>query len=398
MTQAEKVLHLAEQLRDDTAANLSELVQIPSLSGQEREVNAALMRQMEAAGFDTVELDPLGNVIGKIGNGPRILAIDAHMDTVDVGELGNWDFDPFSGAIKDGHVHGRGSVDQEGGAAAFVNAGRIVQELGLGDQITLVCTGTVMEEDCDGLCWKHLIEESGLRPELVISSEPTSLGVYRGQRGRMEMDVHFTGVSAHGSAPERGENAVYMAARACLSIEELHQRLADDAFLGKGSVAVTQMTSSGPSLCAIPDVAKIHLDRRLTAGETKDSAVAEVIAALGDGPRVEVPYYDGKAYTGLEYGMEMYYPTWVVPEDHPAVIEGATVAEAILGKKPVVDRWTFSTNGIAIMGLHGIPCIGFGPGDEPMAHAPNERVPVDHLVKASAFYALYALRMSGVGE
>ena len=143
-------------------------------------------------------------------------------------------------------------------------------------------------------------------------------------------------------------------------------------------------------------MARIHPDRRLTAGETKESAVAEVQEALGEGSRVEIPYYDGKAYTGLEYGMEMYYPTWVVPEDHPAVIEGAAVAEAILGAKPVVNRWTFSTNGVAIMGLHGIPVIGFGPGDESMAHAPNERVPVDHLVKASAFYALYALRMSGV--
>ena len=395
MSLAEKVLKMAEQLRDDTAANLSELVQTPSLSGEEREVNAALARHMEAAGFDEVTIDPLGNVIGRIGNGPRLLAIDAHMDTVDVGDLGNWDFDPFGGAIRDGFVHGRGSVDQEGGAAAFVAAGRIVKELGLGDQLTLICTGTVMEEDCDGLCWKYLIEESGLRPELVISTEPTSLGVYRGQRGRMEMGVAFRGVSAHGSAPERGVNAVYAAARACLSIEELHERLKDDDFLGKGSIAVTEMTSSGPSLCAIPDAARLHLDRRLTWGETKESAVAEVKAALGDDAQVEVLHYDGLAYTGLHYGMEKYYPTWVIPADHPAVTEGVTVAEMLFGETPVVDRWTFSTNGVAINGLHGIPVIGYGPGDESMAHAPNERVPVDHLVRASAFYALYALRLAG---
>ena len=130
-------------------------------------------------------------------------------------------------------------------------------------------------------------------------------------------------------------------------------------------------------------------------GETRESAVAEVEAALGSDARVEVLHYDGLAYTGLHYGMEKYYPTWVIPADHPAVADGVTVAEMLFGETPVVDRWTFSTNGVAINGLHGIPVIGYGPGDESMAHAPNERVPVDHLVRASAFYALYALRLAG---
>lgn len=395
MSLAREVLQLAEQHRDLTARNLSRLVQIPSLSGQEREVNAELAAQLEAAGFDEVSIDPLGNCIGRIGRGPRLLAIDAHMDTVDVGERANWSFDPFGGEVRDGFVHGRGSVDQEGGAAAFVTAGRIVKELGLGDQLTLVVTGTVMEEDCDGLCWKYLIEEGGLRPDLVISTEPTNLGVYRGQRGRMEMGVSFRGRSCHGSAPERGDNAAYKAARACLAIEELHPRLKPDDFLGKGSITVTELTSSGPSLCAVPDAARLHLDRRLTAGETEQSAVAEVEAAMaGLDATVEVLHYDGLAYTGLRYGMPKYYPTWVLPADHPAVREGAAVAEALFGQAPVVDRWTFSTNGIAINGLHGIPCIGYGPGDEVLAHAPDEKVPVDHLVRASAFYALFALRMA----
>ncbi len=233
MSLAREVLQLAEQHRDLTARNLSRLVQIPSLSGQEREVNAELAAQLEAAGFDEVTIDPLGNCIGRIGRGPRLLAIDAHMDTVDVGEPANWSFDPFGGEVRDGFVHGRGSVDQEGGAAAFVTAGRIVKELGLRDELTLVVTGTVMEEDCDGLCWKYLIEEGGLRPDLVISTEPTNLGVYRGQRGRMEMGVSFRGISCHGSAPERGDNAVYKAARACLAIEDLHPRLKPNDFPGQ---------------------------------------------------------------------------------------------------------------------------------------------------------------------
>ncbi len=395
MSLPERVRELAARHRDQTAAELAELVRIPSLSGQEEGVARAFAGQLEAAGFDQVSIDALGNVIGRMGTGPRVLALDAHLDTVDVGERANWSFDPFGGEIRDGWVHGRGSVDQEGGAVAAVTAGRIVKELGLDDQVSLVVTGTVMEEDCDGLCWKYLIEEQGLRPELVISTEPTNLGVYRGQRGRMEMAVRLRGVSAHGSAPERGENAAYRAARACLALEALHPRLRDDPFLGKGSLAVTAVTAGGPSLCAIPDQAQLHLDRRLTAGETEQSAVAEIREALaGLDATVEVLHYDGIAYTGLHYGMPKYYPTWVLPEEHPAVQEGARVATALFGERPRIDRWTFSTNGVTINGLHQIPVIGYGPGDEVLAHAPDEKVPVEHLVRASAFYALYALRLA----
>ncbi len=399
MSTATRVLELAEKYRDDTAANLGRLVAIRSVSGEEREVNAELVRQLEEAGFDEVRRDGLGNVIGRIGSGPVILAIDAHMDTVDVGNRDNWSFDPFAGDVVDGHLRGRGSVDQEGGAAAFVTAGRILKELGLGDRLTLIVTGTVMEEDCDGLCWKYLVEEEGLKPDLVISTEPTNLGVYRGQRGRMEMAASFRGVSSHGSAPERGVNAVYLASRAALEIEQLNERLPGDPFLGRGSITVTEMRSDGPSLCAVPDFARIHLDRRLTVGETKESAVAEIEALVAelDGT-VEVLDYEEEAYTGLRYGMQKYYPTWVVDEDHEAVVRAAAVHEALFDEAPVVDKWTFSTNGVTINGYYGIPVIGYGPGNEVMAHAPDEQVPVDDLVKASAFYALYALTLAGEGE
>jgi putative selenium metabolism hydrolase len=395
MPLAPQVLQLAHKYRDDTAANLGRLVRIKSLSGQEREVNAELARQMREAGFDDVSLDGLGNVLGRLGRGSRTLAIDAHMDTVDVGNPANWAFDPFGGEVRDGFVHGRGSVDQEGGAAAMVTAGRILRDLGFDDDLAVVCTGTVMEEDCDGLCWKYLIEEGGLRPDLVISTEPTSLRVYRGQRGRMEIEVTYRGRSAHGSAPERGVNAIYPAARTCLEVEKLHGRLASDPFLGKGSITVTEFRSGSPSLCAVADSARLHLDRRLTVGETRESAVAEIEALVrGYDAKVEVLRYDEVAYTGLRYGMEKYYPTWVIPADHPAVTLGVDVGRDLFGAPPVVDKWTFSTNGVTINGLHGIPVIGYGPGDEEMAHAPNEKVRVDDLERASAFYALFALRMA----
>lgn len=391
---AENVLRLAEKYRDLTAENLSRLVRLRSMSGGEKEAAAELKKQMEKAGFDDVRRDGLGSVHGRVGRGRRLIAVDAHIDTVDAGNLANWHEDPFSGRVADGFVHGRGSVDQKGGAAAMVTAGRILKELGLGRELSVLFTGTVMEEDCDGLCWKYIIEEEKVRPDLVVITEPTNLGVYRGHRGRMEMRVSFRGLSAHGSAPERGKNAIYMAARACLEIEKLNERLRRDEFLGKGSVTVSEIVSGSPSLCAVADSARIHLDRRLTAGETRESAVAEVEQLVKEMPAaVEVLRYAGKAYTGKEYGMEKYYPTWMLEPDHPAVERAVGSFRALFGREPWVDKWTFSTNAVTIMGMHGIPCIGFGPGNEVGAHAPDEKVAVDDLVKASAFYALYALNM-----
>ncbi len=394
-----KINELSQLYAEYTSQNLSKLVQIKSLSMGEKEVQAELKKKMEAAGFDQVWIDGLGNVIGRIGNGKTILAIDAHMDTVDTGQLENWSFPPFSGEIKDGYVHGRGTVDQEGGAAAFITSGRILKELAFDGDLTIYFVGSVMEEDCDGLCWKYIVEEDGIRPHFAISTEPTNLNIYRGHRGRMEIGVHFYGVSCHGSAPERGDNAIYKAAKAAMEIEKLNNHLKTDDFLGKGSITISQIKSGSPSLCAVADYAYFHLDRRLTWGETKESAVAEIEQIVaGMNAKVEVLYYEEVAYTGLKYGMEKYYPTWKIDETHQVVQTGRKAFMELFGKEPFIDKWTFSTNGVTINGYYKIPMIGFGPGNEVMAHAPNEKVPVDHLVKASAFYAAFAYQLAEISK
>jgi putative selenium metabolism hydrolase len=389
----------ARELEVETANFLMDMVRVPSFSGTEKEVIQVIKTEMEKVGFDEVRVDGLGNVIGRIGSGSRIIAFDAHIDTVYPGDLSLWDFDPFTPKIENGQVWGRGTVDQEGGMASMVTAGKIIQELGLNDQFTLLFTGTVMEEDCDGLCWTYLINEEKIRPELVVITEPTNMNIYRGHRGRMEMQVQVKGLSCHGSAPERGDNAIYKISRIALEIEKLHERLAVDPFLGKGSICVSQVFFTGPSQCAVPDSATISLDRRLTLGETKDSAVAEVkdAATRAGYPEAEVNIleYREPAYTGLVYPMEKYYPTWVLSEDSPWLAQAKEAYQLALGKAPFVDKWTFSTNAIAIAGLEGIPCIGLGPGNEVLAHFPNEHCPVEHLSGASAFYASLVAKLNG---
>jgi putative selenium metabolism hydrolase len=179
-----------------------------------------------------------------------------------------------------------------------------------------------------------------------------------------------------------------MAAQACREIEKLNDRLKYDPFLGKGSVTVSEIVSESPSLCAVADFARIHLDRRLTRGETKMSAIneiEEIVSHMEANIRV-LPYLE-TSYTGVKYGMDKYYPTWEITEDHEMVQLGKKVMMDLFNREPNVGKWTFSTNGVVINGVYGIPVIGFGPGDEVLAHAPNERVEIDQLTGAAAFYA-----------
>jgi putative selenium metabolism hydrolase len=387
---SKEILDKANLYRDYTARNLSKLVQTKSLSTKEKDVVELIKSMMEEANFDEVFIDGLGNVIGRIGNGKKVIAIDGHIDTVDVGNLDNWTFDPFSGEIKDGYVLGRGSADQKGGVASFITAGKILKEIGLKNDATIYFVGSVMEEDCDGLCWKFIIEEDKIKPDVVILTEPTKCNIYRGHRGRMEIEVEFRGLSAHGSAPERGKNAIYMAAHSLIEIEKLNDNLAFDEFLGKGSVTVSQIVSDSPSLCAVADYCRFHLDRRLTFGEDKDLALNQIknIVSKFNG-EVKLRYYEETSFTGKKYGMEKYYPTWKMELDHPVVQNGIRAYKELFNTDPIVDKWTFSTNGVVIRGVYGIPAIGFGPGDEVFAHAPDEKISIDDLVKASAFYAMY---------
>ena len=305
------------------SAFLRDMIRLPSESRREEAVVRRIRAEMDKLGYRT-EIDGMGNVLGYLGHGPRLLAFDAHIDTVGVGRRENWSFDPHEGYEDDRIIGGRGASDQEGGMAAMLYGGVIMRDLGLlPDDATVVMTGTVQEEDCDGLCWQYLVREHGLRPELVVSSEPTDGGIYRGQRGRMEIRVEARGVSCHGSAPERGDNAIFRMGRILADLEELNDRLADDPFLGKGTLTVSEIFFTSPSRCAVADSCAVSIDRRLTAGEDKELALAQIrslpsVRAAGDRVEVSMYRYAEPSWTGLVYPTDCYFPTWVLPREHAA--------------------------------------------------------------------------------
>ncbi|XMB72134.1 YgeY family selenium metabolism-linked hydrolase [Mycoplasmatota bacterium WC30] len=386
-----KILAKANEYKTDMTKFLRDMIAIPSESCDEEKVIQRIKEEMEIVGFDEITIDPMGNIIGKIGHGKHLIAMDAHIDTVGIGEIKNWKYDPYLGFEDENQIFGRGGSDQEGGMASMVYAGKIIKDLKLEDDYTLLITGTVQEEDCDGLCWQYIIEEDKIKPEFVVITEPTSCRIYRGHRGRMEIKVSTMGVSCHGSAPERGDNAIYKMAPILLELQELHKRLLDNEFLGKGSLTVSEVFFSSPSRCAVADGCSISIDRRLTDGETYQSAIKEIEdlpSVKAAGAKVEMYEYKRPSYKGLVYPTQSYFPTWVLPEDHVVCKSTVDSYNNLFNEKPIVDKWTFSTNAVSIMGRYNIPCIGFGPGNEEEAHAPNEKTFKDDLVKACAMYAL----------
>ncbi len=393
----EQIHARAESLREETASLLRDIVAIPSPGGQEGKVIARLQEVMVEFGYEEVRVDSMGNLCGLVGAGDRLIAIDGHCDTVGVGDPDSWEIDPFSGDYKDGVIYGRGAADQKGGLISALIAGKILKELGVPENLSLLVVASVNEEDFEGVCWQHLVMKEKIAPEVVLLTEPTNLEVKVGQRGRLEMKIRTRGTSCHGSAPERGDNAIYKLAPIIREVEQLHQRFDSNSVLGKGSVTITDVRSTAPSLCAIADSATIHLDRRLTEGETLESAVREIrnLASVKEsGAEVTIPRYEIETHSGYEQLVEAYFPAWLMDRDDPVVQSALEVHVDQFGQDAVLGVWQFSTNGVATKGIFGIPTIGYGPGREEHAHSRHDQVRVDDLVKAAEFYTAFVLNQS----
>ena len=432
----EAIKKAAQDYRPAMAKFLRDMIAIPSESCQEEGVVRRIAQEMESLGYDKVEFDKLGNVIGWMGTGDKIIALDSHIDTVGIGNIENWEADPYQGYETDEVIYGRGGSDQEGGMAAATYGAKIMKDLDLIPQgYRIMVVGSVQEEDCDGMCWQSIVNEYFNGPEdarnqveFVISTEPTDGGIYRGHRGRMEIRVDMHGVSCHGSAPDRGDNAIYKMADIIADVRALNNNGCDEStdikglvkmldpkynpehfedarFLGRGTCTVSQIFYTSPSRCAVADSCAISIDRRMTAGETWESCLDEIrnlpaAKKYGDDVKVSMYMYDRPSWTGEVYETEAYFPTWINKETAPHVKALVDAHKAMFGDerigcepsmdkrtgRPLCDKWTFSTNCVSIQGRYGIPCVGFGPGAESQAHAPNEVTYKDDLVTAAAMY------------
>jgi putative selenium metabolism hydrolase len=379
--------------RDDIIAFLRELVAIPSMDSQIGPVGERAQAEMRKLGFDATWFDSMGNTLGRIGNGPRTLLYDSHIDTVGIGDPSEWQWDPFVGKIEDGRFYARGACDEKGSTPGMIYGLAIAHRLGLLEGWTAYYFGN-MEEWCDGIACHALVEHEGIRPDYVVIGEPTKMQVYRGHKGRVEMKVVAKGRSAHAASNHLGDNAIYKLLPVIEAISQLEPALGDDPFLGHGKITVTDMTVETPSINAVPNLCTVYVDRRLTFGERLEDAIRQVEELIPQAERaagaisVEMLYYDEPSYTGFVFPVDKYFPAWALPPEHPFVQAGLQAAQLAGLPAHPPGKWNFSTNGIYWAGKAGIPAIGFGPGEEETAHTVHDSVLLDDVVQATSFYAM----------
>jgi putative selenium metabolism hydrolase len=378
--------------KDEIITFMREICAIPSMDSKIGPVGERIAAEMRKLGYDEVRFDKMGNIMGRIGSGKRVIVYDSHIDTVGVGDPTEWKWDPFEGKIEDGVLYARGACDEKGSTPGMVHGLAIARDLGLLEGWTAYYFGN-MEEWCDGIAPNtFVVVDPAVKPDFVVIGEPTKMNVYRGHKGRLEMKVTAKGKSAHAASNHLGENAIYKLLPVIAGIRDLEPKLGDHPFLGHGKITVSDMHVQTPSINAVPDEAVIFIDRRMTFGETKEAVKQQVEdlipAELKDSVKVEELFYDDPSYTGFVFPVDKYFPAWAFEENHPLVQAGQKARLAIGLADAPSGKWNFSTNGIYWAGKAGIPSIGFGPGDEETAHTVRDCVPLGDMVKATEFYAI----------
>ncbi|HTX72788.1 MAG TPA: YgeY family selenium metabolism-linked hydrolase [Rectinemataceae bacterium] len=371
---------------EELLAFAQDLVRIRSCSGEEREVVHCAAERMKLLGYDELRIDGFGNLLGRVGTGGSSIMFDSHLDTVAVPDESDWAHPPFGGDRAGGFLWGRGSVDMKSGAAASIYAGAIARELGLTRNHAVYVSCTTFEEDCDGENLRHLFQEFSFRPDCVVICEPSSNLIARGHKGKAQILIRTRGVSAHGSAPEKGVNAIYAMADIIRRVEEAQRALA--ARGGRhGTLVMSRISSTGASLNAVPSECEAYLDRRLAVGETEDAVRSEFDGIVeGTGATWEIGTVRRRTWTGLDVVYEPFHLAWELdPESRLARIFDEAYRRTFGSSPGTYDFWDFSTNAVATVRL-GIPTIGFGPGEYKLAHMRDERCAETQIADACRMY------------
>lgn len=380
-----------EKHREEIITFLREICAIPSMDSQIRAVGERIEQEMKKLGFSKTWFDSMGNIVGEIGDGPRTIVMDSHIDTVGVGDPAEWEWDPFQGKVEDGVLYARGACDEKGSTPGMVYGLAIAKRMGLLDGWKAYYFGN-MEEWCDGIAPHAFVEHEGIKPDFVVIGEPTKMMVYRGHKGRVEIEVISKGKSAHAASNHLGDNSIYKVLPLIQGVADLEPELGDHPFLGHGKITVSDMKIQTPSINAVPNECRVYIDRRVTFGETAEGAVEQVRKLVPEQHKKDITVsmmrYEDPSYTGFVFPVDKYFPAWALEADHPYVQAGQEARKLIGLPEAESSKWSFSTNGIYWMGKANIPSIGFGPGDEVTAHTVRDSVSLDEVVKATEFYAI----------
>lgn len=344
---------------------------------------------MEAYGFDEVIIDRYGSVLGTMkGKRPgNTILLDGHIDNVDVIDREKWMHDPWGGEICDGRIYGRGASDMKGSVTAMISAVSHFAHDCNKDFAGTICVSCTVHEECfEGISSREITKL--VKPDFVIIGEATSTTVKIGQRGRAEVVVETEGASCHSSNPEKGVNAVYHMVAVLDEIRKIKANV--HPLLGTGILELTDIISYPyPGSSVVPSLCRATFDRRTLVGEDEACILGSIQQAISHAqkniPTLKAHVYLAKGretcWTGEIIEAKRYFPAWVVPEDNPFVqasLQGLKEA----GIEAPLSHFSFCTNGSHFCGEANIPCIGYGPSLETLAHVRDEYIEIEQLLKA----------------
>lgn len=370
---------------EDLIQAVQKAIQIRSYSDEEGEIANYLCGLMQRLGYDEAHIDETGNVIGCVGNGSKVIQFDGHMDTVRVEDAELWQVPPFSGEIVDGSIWGRGSVDMKSALVTAIFAAAEAKKQGKLKDKTVYVTGTVCEEYCDGVNLQHLYQTCGWKPDCCVICEPCNNVITLGHKGKAQIRIITHGISAHGSAPEKGKNAVYEMAEIIERVEQLNKALIEKR--QGGTVVLSNISCVAASLNAVPSQCEIYLDRRLGPEEDLKQVRSEMDALIaGKDAEWQVGTLHHVSWKGEKLDYEPMHDPWKIQREHP-LTQALRKAVEDVTKQPVerYDYWDFGTNAVTPISL-GIPCIGFGPGEYKLAHMRDEHCQVEKIQQAFQVY------------
>jgi putative selenium metabolism hydrolase len=370
--------------RDALISACQAIIRIPSETGEEAEVAAALVAVMNELGYDEAYTDANGNVIGRIegiADAPSVM-LNGHIDHVPAGDM----VDPFSGDLVDAArwggegqaIYGRGTCDMKCNVVAATFAAAAVKKAGhTGGDIIVVAD---VEEEIDSPKGVQSVIEDGLTADYGINVEATNGGVYLGHRGKLEFMLTVRGRTSHASEPSNGINAISEAMKYVAAYEAYAQTLPDDDLMGPATaVAVGMHSAPDNGTALVPDRCHIRLDRRYVRGETPESCETEIREVMSKvSPALDEPWT-------LE--LFNHYPLMFTDRDNPVVKAAINAMTQVHDETPRVSAWRFGVNG-TFMAAAGIPTVGLGPGDEIWAHTPEEHILVEDLVSTTQALAL----------
>ena len=362
-----------------------ELVAMDTINppGNEQRCAAFLASFLEASGFEVelIEFEPgRSNLIARLdGNGELPLCLTGHLDTVPLGAE-SWQHDPFAGETWEGAVYGRGTTDMKGGVAAMALAAtRAAGRKGSHPSLLLLFTGGE-ETGCDGakaLCaTPQLIGKAGA----VLVGEPTSNTPLIGHKGALWLRGVCHGVTAHGSTPELGVNAIYAAARAVNKLEEFGFNVKPDSVMGSPSLNVGRI-EGGLNVNSVPDRAVLDIDIRTIPGQDNADLLAQLKSYLEDCDELS-PTVDVRSILS--------------DKEDPWVQEVIFVLEKDFGIKS--DRETanyFTDASVLTPALGNPPTVILGPGEVKVAHKVDEYCEISKLEESVDIFEALISRWEG---